>query len=216
MKIGVLGTGTVGQAIATRLCELQHEVCIGAREADNERAAAWAAHHGPTGRAGTFADAAAFGSIVFVCTAGHGAVAAVTAAADQLAGKVLIDLTNPLDQSGDGLKLFVGNDDSLGESIQRAVPQARVVKTLNTVNNAVMVDPARVPGDHVMFISGNDAAAKATASLLLEQFGWKPASVIDLGDLSGARAQEAYLLLWVRLMKPLGGVNFNVAIRQGD
>ncbi len=216
MRIGVLGTGTVGQAIATRLCELQHEVFMGAREAGNERAAGWAAHHGPTGRAGTFAEAAAFGTIVFVCTAGHGAVDAVTSAAGELSGKVVIDLTNPLDHSGDALKLFVGNDDSLGESIQRAAPDAKVVKTLNTVNNAVMVNPSLVPGDHVMFISGDDDQAKATARLLLEQFGWPADSIIDLGDLTGARAQEAYLLLWVRLMKPLGGLNFNVAIQQAE
>ncbi|MBJ7472011.1 MAG: NAD(P)-binding domain-containing protein [Solirubrobacteraceae bacterium] len=215
MRIGVLGTGTVGQAIATRLCELQHEVCMGSREAGNEKAAAWAAHHGPSSSTGTFADAAAFGAIVFNCTAGRGSVAAVTSAAPQLAGKVLIDVTNPLDHSGDTTTLFVGNDDSLAESIQRAVPEANVVKTLNTVNNAVMVDPSLVPGDHVMFVSGDDEGAKATATLLLEQFGWPPERVVDLGDLTAARAQEAYLLLWIKLMKPLGGFNFNVAIQQG-
>ena len=212
MRIGVLGTGSVGLAIATRLCELQHEVLVGSRESGNAKGTAWAAHHGPTGRAGTFAEAAAFGSIVFVCTAGQGTVAAVTSAADELAGKVLIDVTNPLDHSGDSMKLFVGNDDSLGESVQRAVPAAKVVKTLNTVNNAVMVDPASVAGDHVMFISGNDDDAKRTAGLLLEQFGWPAERVLDLGDLTAARAQEAYLLLWVKLMKPLGGADFNLAI----
>jgi predicted dinucleotide-binding enzyme len=215
MRIGVLGTGSVGQAIATRLCELQHEVCMGARDPGNEKAAAWAAHHGPASSTGTFAEAAAFGSIVFLCTAGAGAVAAATSAADQLAGKPLIDLTNPLDHSGDTLRLTVANTDSLGESIQRAVPAAKVVKTLNTVNHGIMVDPASVPGEHVMFVSGNDADAKTTATLLLEQFGWPADRVLDLGDLTAARGQEAYLLLWIKMMKPLGGANFNVAISRG-
>lgn len=214
MRIGVLGTGSVGQAIATKLCELQHEVCMGSRETGNEKAAAWAAHHGPSSSTGTFAQAAEFGSIVFLCTSGSGAVAAATAAADGLAGKVLIDLTNPLDHSGETTTLFVGNTDSLGESVQRAVPAANVVKTLNTVNNGVMVDPGQLPGDHVMFISGNDDAAKTTAKLLLDQFGWPDERVLDLGDLTAARAQEAYLLLWIKLMKPLGGFNFNVSIAQ--
>ncbi len=214
MRIGVLGTGSVGQAIATRLCELQHEVCMGSREAGNEKAAAWAAHHGPASSTGTFAEAAEFGSIVFLCTAGSGAVPAATAAGGALAGKVLIDLTNPLDHSGATTTLIVANTDSLGESVQRAVPAAKVVKTLNTVNHGVMVDPAGVPGDHVMFISGNDDDAKETAKLLLEQFGWPQERVLDLGDLTAARAQEAYLLLWLKLMKPLGGTNFNVSIAQ--
>lgn len=216
MRIGVLGTGSVGQAIATKLCELQHEVRMGARDAANATAAGWVAHHAPSSSAGTFADAAAFGSIVFNCTAGHAAADVVSGVADQLAGKVLIDVSNPLDHSGDTLGLTVGNTDSLAESLQRAAPAARVVKTLNTVNAAVMVDPALVPGDHAMFISGDDEAAKATAKLLLDQFGWPEDRIIDLGDLTGARAQEAYLLLWVRLTRPLGGYAFNLELRQGD
>lgn len=215
MRIGVLGTGSVGQAIATRLCELQHEVCMGARDAANETATAWAAHHGPASRAGTFAEAAEYGAIVFNCTAGHASADVIAGAADQLAGKVLIDLSNPLDHSGDSMRLTVANTDSLAETLQRAAPAAKVVKTLNTVNASVMVDPASVPGDHAMFISGDDDAAKATARLLLNQFGWPDERILDLGNLTGARAQEAYLLLWVKLMKPLGGFNFNVEIKQG-
>lgn len=214
MRIGVLGTGSVGQAIATRLCELQHEVRMGARDAANETANAWAAHHGPSSSAGTFAEAAEFGAIVFNCTAGHASADVVAGVAPQLAGKVLIDLSNPLDHSGDTLRLTVANTDSLAETLQRAAPDAKVVKTLNTVNAGVMVDPSSVPGEHAMFVSGDDDAAKATARLLLNQFGWPDQRIIDLGDLSGARAQEAYLLLWVRLMKPLGGFGFNVEIKQ--
>lgn len=215
MRIGVLGTGSVGQAIATKLCELQHEVRMGSRDAANEAAAGWAAHHGPSSSTGTFAEAAEFGTIVFNCTAGQASVDVVSGAAEQLAGKVLIDVSNPLDHSGDTLRLTVANTDSLAESIQRAAPGAQVVKTLNTVNASVMVDPSLVPGDHAMFVSGDDDAAKTTARLLLNQFGWPDERIVDLGDLSGARAQEAYLLLWVRLAKPLGGFNFNVEIKQG-
>lgn len=214
MRIGVLGTGSVGQALATRLCELQHEVRMGSRDAANAAAASWAAHHGPSSSVGTFADAAEFGSIVFNATAGAASVDVVTGAAAQLAGKVLIDVSNPLDHSGDTLRLTVANTDSLAEQLQRAAPAAQVVKTLNTVNASVMVDPSLVPGDHAMFISGDDESAKATARLLLNQFGWPEDRIIDLGGLTGARAQEAYLLLWVRLMKPLGGYTFNVAIQQ--
>lgn len=215
MRIGVLGTGSVGQAIATRLCELQHEVRMGSRDATNEAATSWAAHHGPSSSVGTFAEAAEFGSIVFNATAGAASVDVVTGAAEHLAGKVLIDVSNPLDHSGDTLALTVANTDSLAEQLQRAAPAAHVVKTLNTVNARVMVDPSLVPGEHAMFVSGDDDTAKTTARLLLNQFGWPDERIVDLGDLTGARAQEAYLLLWVRLTQPLGGYTFNVEIKQG-
>ncbi|MBX7083935.1 MAG: NAD(P)-binding domain-containing protein [Nannocystaceae bacterium] len=213
MKIGILGTGMVGNTIGGKLVALGHDVTMGARAATNEKAAAFAQSHGPRARAGSFADAAAFGEIVFVCTAGAGTLEALHAAgAANLAGKVVIDVTNPLDFSkGFPPRLSICNDDSLGEQIQRAFPSARVVKSLNTVTCSVMVDAARLPGEHVMFVAGNDAAAKAEVTALLRDgFGWR--TVIDLGDIGQARGTEMYLPLWVRLYGALGTAEFNLAI----
>ncbi len=162
MKIGVLGTGMVGQTIATKLASLDHEVRMGSREAGNEKAVAWAKDAGGNASEGSFAEAAKFGELVVNCTAGVASVDVLTAAgADNLAGKVLVDIANPLDASqGFPPTLAFCNDDSLGERIQAAFPEARVVKTLNTMNHELMVDPARVPGEHAVFVSGDDADAK--------------------------------------------------------
>lgn len=213
MRIAVLGTGMVGQTIATKLVALGHEVMMGSRTADNEGATTWAAKAGITGSAGTFADAAAFGELVFNCTAGAASLQALEAAgADNLADKILLDLSNPLDFSkGFPPTLSVCNDDSVGERIQRALPRTKVVKTLNTVANPIMVDPSLLDGDHDVFVSGNDADAKATVSVFLrEQLGWR--SVIDLGDISTARGTEAWLLLWTRLYGALGHADFNLRL----
>jgi 8-hydroxy-5-deazaflavin:NADPH oxidoreductase len=199
MRIGVLGTGMVGRAISERLAGLGHEVRVGSRTARDD--------------AVVFADAARFGEVVFNCTAGTASLDALTAAgAENLAGKLLIDVSNPLEHTDAGTRLTVCNTESLGERIQRAFPDARVVKALNTMNCRVMVDPAGVPGDHVVFVCGDDEAAKAEATRLLGEFGWTPERVLDLGDLSAARGTEAYLLLWVRMMRPVGTWAFNVAI----
>ena len=148
----------------------------------------------------------------FLCTKGDGALAAAAAAKEALAGKVLIDVSNPLDFSqGFPPHLFVSNTDSLGEQLQRALPQTHVVKALNTMACDVMVDPARIGGDSDVFVSGNDEAAKATVSgLLREQFGWK--HVVDLGDITTARGTEAYLLLWTRLYGALKTADFSMRL----
>lgn len=136
-------------------------------------------------------------------------------AAAGLEGKVLVDVSNPLEFHDDGPPtLFVANDDSLGEQIQRALPGARVVKALNTMNADVMVNPSLVPGDHVAFVCGDDDAAKATVTALLGEFGWPAERVIDLGDISAARGTEAYLLIWLRLMGAMGGAHFNIAVQR--
>ncbi len=213
MKIGVLGTGMVGQAIAGKLAALGHEVKMGSRTADNAKAAEWVASAGASASQGTFADAAAFGEMVFNCTAGAGSLQALAAAgADNLRGKILCDVANPLDFSkGMPPTLSVFGDDSLGEQIQHAYPDTHVVKTLNTINCQLMVNPGKVPGDHVVFVSGNDAGAKSrVTSLLTEGFGWK--QVIDLGDITTARGTEAYLLLWLRLWGAVGSADFNITI----
>ncbi|MCU0454096.1 MAG: NAD(P)-binding domain-containing protein [Bacteroidetes bacterium] len=213
MKIAVLGTGMVGETIATKLAQSGHEVRMGSRTANNLKAAAWAVAAGAGGSAGTFADAAAFGELVFICTKGDGTLDALRAAgAASLAGKVLIDISNPLDFSkGMPPSLFISNTDSLGETIQRTFPEARVVKTLNTVNCRVMVEPSLIPGDHDMFMCGNDPQAKATVrTILTDWFGWR--HVIDLGDITNARATEQLLPMWVRLWGVLKSPNFNLHV----
>src|SRR5688572_28533364 len=134
MRIAVFGTGMVGETIASALVRLGHEVRMGSRTADNPKGRAWAEQAGTAASAGTFADAAGFGELAFNCTSGGGAVEAVSSAAAGLAGKILVDVSNPLDFSRGYPRLSVGNDDSLAEQLQRAVPTARVVKSLNTVN----------------------------------------------------------------------------------
>jgi hypothetical protein len=214
MRIAMLGTGMVGQTIGTRLIQLGHEVRMGAREATNAKAAAWAEAAGPRASHGTFADAAAFGELVFNCTLGAATLDALAAAgAAHLRGKILVDTSNPLDFSrGMPPTLFAGNTDSLGERIQAAFPDVKVVKALNTINAQVMVDPARVAGgDHDTFVSGNDAEAKArVVEILKGWFGWR--RVIDLGDITTARGTESYLPLWIRLWGALGTADFNVKI----
>lgn len=199
MRIGVLGTGMVGRAISGKLAELGHDVRVGSRQAGDDTV--------------TFADAAAHGELVFNCTNGAASLDALTAAgADNLDGKVLVDVTNALDFSGGGPALFTSTTESLGERIQAAFPGARVVKSLNTVNCNLMVDAASVPGDHVVFVAGNDDDAKARTRELLGEFGWPAERVVDLGDITGARATEHYLMLWVRLRGVVGGPNFNISV----
>jgi 8-hydroxy-5-deazaflavin:NADPH oxidoreductase len=214
MKIGIFGTGMVGGAIGNKLVSLGHEVKMGSRTANNEKAVAWAKAAGAKASQGTFADAAGFGELVFNCTQGAGAMDALKAAgADNLKGKILIDISNPLDFSkGMPPSLFAGNTDSLGERIQAAFPDTKVVKTLNTVTAEIMVNPGKIGGgDHHMFIAGNDAGAKSTVGEFLKtQFGWK--NLVDLGDITNARGTESYLLLWIRLWGSLKTGEFNIKI----
>lgn len=213
MKIGILGTGMVGKAIGSKLVQLGHSVKMGSRTSDNEKAAEWVKASGPGASQGTFADAAAFGEIVFNCTSGMASLEALKlAGAHNMDGKILIDVSNPLDFSkGMPPSLSVCNTDSLGEQIQRAFPQVKVVKTLNTMNCNIMVNPALVPGNHDVFVSGNDPAAKArTTEILKEWFGWK--TVIDLGDIATARGVEMILPLWIRLRGVFQSPNLNFRI----
>lgn len=218
MRIGVLGTGTVGRTLATKLASLGHEVVMGSREADNETALAWAREAGGHASQGTFEDAARAGQVVVNATAGAHSLEALGAAGHgNLEGKVLIDVANPLDLSrGMPPTLTVANDDSLGESIQRAVPGARVVKALNTVNADVMVDPDSVPGDHDVFVAGNDADAKAAVTSLLGEMGWPRERILDLGDITAARGTEMYLALWLRLLLVTGTPHLNIAVERAE
>jgi 8-hydroxy-5-deazaflavin:NADPH oxidoreductase len=201
MRVAVLGTGTVGRTIAGKLGELGHDVRVGSRTAGDDKV--------------TFADATAHGEVIFNCTSGAASVEAVTAGGEEsLAGKLVIDVSNPLDFSGGGPATFTDSTDSLAERIQRAAPSARVVKSLNTVTAALMVDPASVPGDHVIFVAGDDAGAKDEARALLGELGWPAERVVDLGDITAARAAEGYVMLWVRLMQALGTPMFSISINR--
>ncbi len=213
MKIGVLGTGVVGNTIGTKLVQLGHQVKLGSRTANNPKAAEWVQQNGKSASQGTFADAAAFGEINFNCTNGVASLDALKQAGEEnLRGKILIDIANPLDFShGMPPTLSVCNTDSLGEQIQRTFPDAKVVKTLNTVTCNVMVNPALVKGDHDIFVSGNDAAAKAQVSTILKEwFGWQ--SIIDLGDITTARSAEMLVGVWVTLMMKYQTPVFNFKV----
>ena len=200
MKIGVLGTGNVGRTIAAKLVELGHDVRVGSRTAKDD--------------AVTFADAAAHGELVFNCTAGDTSLEALRMAeADNLKDKTLVDVANPLDFSrGMPPILAVCNADSLGEEIQRSFPRSRVVKALNTVNCNVMVEPSVVPGEHDVFVCGNDERAKNEVRELLGNFGWPAERINDLGDITAARGTEMYLPLWLRLIGVTGSANFNIRV----
>jgi predicted dinucleotide-binding enzyme len=219
MRIGVLGTGMVGSAIGSALVRAGHQVRMGSRTKDNAKAQAWVTSAGEGASQGTFADAAAYGEVVFNCTAGANSLAAIEAAgAGNLRDKILIDVANPLDFSkGMPPTLTVHNTDSLGEQIQRALPETKVVKVLNTVNCRVSVNPSRVPGEHNLFLCGNDATARArVANWMSEWFGWPAGSCIDLGDITGARGTEMLLPLWVRLYSTFGtpDLNFRVIVAE--
>ncbi len=225
MKIGIMGTGMVGQILAGKLVESGHEVTIGTRDVARTLASANPGPYGnppyrewqkknPKVKLATFAEAAAHSEVLINATAGTGALPALQSAGEaNLNGKILLDLSNPLDFSkGMPPSLTVCNTDSLGEQIQRAFPKLKVVKTLNTVNAYVMINPRQVAGaDHHIFVSGNDASAKAkVVDYLKNWFGWK--EVIDLGDITTARGSEMLLPIWVRLFGVLQTPMFNFKI----
>ncbi len=217
MKIAVLGTGIVGKSISVRLAGLGHHVTLGTRSVEETLArdakdrygnppfGEWKKTHPEIGLK-DFTDVAKDAEIVFNCTFGMASINALTACgAEHLNGKIIVDIANPLDFShGMPPTLNPVNTDSLGEQIQNAFPGAKVVKTLNTMNAAVMVDPTIVKGDHNVFMSGNDAAAKEQTQTLLQSFGWKPAQIIDLGDITSSRGAEMVLPIWLRLLGNIG------------
>ena len=213
MQIGVLGSGVTAQTIGSKLIQLGHEVMLGSRDEANANAVAWAKDQtGQHALYGTFMNAASFGEIVFNCTLGSGSLAALEqAGAENLSGKILIDTSNPLDRSTDQWSLTVCNDDSLGEQIQRAYPETKVVKTLNTVNANVMVDPAKLLEQTHVFVSGDDIEAKAmVVRILRDWFGWK--QIIDLGGIETSRSVEMYVLLWHSLRNAISSQRFNIKV----
>lgn len=225
MKIAVIGTGMVGQALAGRLSVLGHDVVIGtrdvavtlARKAPDARGAMvlskWLESHSAV-RVLSFAEAGDHAELIINATGGMTSLDALhQVGANKLEGKVLLDVSVPLIRSTEKPPvLTVSNTDSVGEQIQRAFPGALVVKSLNTVWCEIMINPARLPGHHDMFIAGNAQSAKRTVTGLLEQFGWPADSIIDLGDITGARAMEMYSRLTFALAKQWGHFDFNLAI----
>lgn len=225
MHFGVLGTGVVGRTLATKLVTLGHTVTMGGRSAHGEAATAWVAAlaaqvgsgavaSGGTALEGTFADAARSGEVLVNATNGaHSLEALARAGEANLEGKVLLDVANPLDFShGMPPTLTVCNTDSLGEQIQRAHRGARVVKTLNTVNADVMVNPAIVPGNHTIFVCGDDAGAKETAASVLVELGWPRSDILDLGGITVCRGAEMYLPLWVAMRQATGTGHLNLHV----
>jgi len=210
MKIGILGSGDVGQAIGRGLVTLGHDVHLGSRAAANERALVWARAMGPKASVGTFADSASFGELVVLATLGIAADSALAIAGlERFRGKVVIDATNPLAVTpGVAPALAIAGEDSGGERVQRLLPEARVVKAFNTVGFPLMFRPELPGGPPDMFIAGNDAAAKAVVTDLLKGFGW---GAVDTGGIASSRYLEAMCLVWILSAATSG--NWNQAFK---
>jgi 8-hydroxy-5-deazaflavin:NADPH oxidoreductase len=224
VRFGILGTGVVGRTIAARLDGMGHEVMVGTRDPEGTASRAepdtygnppfsvWQEEH-PEVRLATFSEASAHGEMVVNATSGTVSLKVLELASEtNLNGKILIDISNPLDFSkGMPPTLSVSNTDSLGEQIQRRFPDAKVVKTLHTMNAYLMVDPTQLAGaDHTVFVCGDDAEAKAKVTELLQSFGWT--DIIDLGDITTARGTEMVLPIWLRLFGALQKPVFNFKI----
>jgi predicted dinucleotide-binding enzyme len=216
MRIAVLGTGVVGSTLGRAFVATGHEVRMGSRTAGNEKAVAWVEATGSGTSEGTFADAAAWAEVVVNATGGLVSVDVLTAAgADNLAGKVVLDVSNPLDFSaGFPPKVVQPDGRSLGELLASTFPDAQIVKTLNTMSADVMVAPRSLAGTHSVFVASDSADAKALAADLLHGFGWRSEEIIDLGGIAAARGLELYLPLWLSLMGSLGTAAFNVSVVQ--
>jgi 8-hydroxy-5-deazaflavin:NADPH oxidoreductase len=196
MKVGILGSGDVGQALGNGFVSRGHTVKIGAREATNEKAVAWAAKHAGKASAGTFRDTAAFGEMLVVATLWSGTENALSLAGkENFKGKVVLDVTNPLVfEPGKPPRLALGCTDSGGEQVQRWLPGARVVKVFNTVGFPHMIDPKFPGGPPTMFLAGNDPSARAAVADVCKAFGWE---TVDVGGIEGARLLEPLCILWV-------------------
>lgn len=219
MKVAVLGTGSVGQFIASKLVKLGHDVMMGSRTANNTKALAWRSAEGADALIGNFNDAATYAEVIFLCVKGEHALTALqTIASVNLAEKTLIDVTNPM--APGSTEIFhllpeLTNQNSLGEEIQKTFKDLKVVKSLNTVWGGLMADPRQLNnGDHSVFMSSNWDDAKLIVKDILIQFGWLEENIIDLGDISTARGTESYIHLWVkiRLMNGLNTNKFNIKL----
>lgn len=229
MKAAVFGTGIVGQVVAARLADLGHTVTIATRDVNKALArdqkdaygnppfSEWYQAKKSSITLTVYSNAAASSEIIFNCTNGQGSIEALNLAGNSnLKGKIIVDIANPLDFSkGMPPTLSPVNTDSLGELIQRTFPETKVVKTLNTMVCFLMVNPTLLQGDHSVFVSGNDLAAKNTTKEILKSFGWKESNIIDLGDITTARGTEQLVSLWVRLFGAFQNPMFNFQIVKG-
>lgn len=216
--LGVIGTGAVGQAIAVRAAEVGYSVVVGARTADSASLAPFAGRAGIS--TGAFADAARSAPLVVNATNGNISLDALRAAgADHLRGRVILDLANELHRAETGAVVpGASAENSLGLRIQQAFPESDVVKALNTMNNAVMIHPELIPGDHVVFLAGDSAAAKDRVRELLRSFGWREPQLLDLGGIDAAAATEMMMAIWLRVGSARGrdAPPFNWAIHSAD
>lgn len=215
-KIGVFGTGDVGRTIATKLVSLGYEVKLGSRTANNENAQKWAKENGANASAGTFEEAAKFGDMVFNCTKGDATLSVIKlAGVDNLSGKIVVEVSNPLDLSKGFPPTLLPeyiNTTSIGEEVQKLLPNAHVVKTLNTVNCALMTNPGLSSGDATMFVCGNDAQAKQEVTKILNQFGWE--DVLDLGEIISARGMEMFIAPWLRMFLATNNINVSIKVNR--
>jgi predicted dinucleotide-binding enzyme len=229
MKIGILGTGVVGQTIAEKVSQLDHQVMIGTRSKEKTLAkkekdtfgrppfSEWYNNNSKI-KFGTLSETASFGEFLVNATSGVGSIDALKIAGEaNLANKILLDIANPLDFSkGMPPSLTICNTDSLGEQIQKAFPETKVVKSLNTLTAYLMVTPSMLPETTNIFLNGNDADAKAEVKKLLTSFGWNTNDIIDMGDITTARGTEQLLPIWVRLWGALQTPMFNFKIVVGN
>lgn len=228
MKIAIIGTGTVGQTFASKLITLGHEVMIGTRNVaeklkstakdgyGNPPFAEWHTAN-PKVKLGTFEESASFGELILNVTQGGSSIQALTlAGAKNLKGKIVVDISNPLDFSKGmppSLIPELSNTNSLGEEIQKTFPEAKVVKTLNTMWCGLMVNPGMIAdGNHTAFICGNDADAKSKVKSLINEFGWKQENILDLGDITSSRGTEAILPIWLRIWGATNNGAFNMKV----
>jgi predicted dinucleotide-binding enzyme len=198
--VGVLGTGVVALTLVGRLSELGYEVWVGARTADSESLEPFAEIEGV--RTGSFEDAAGASELLINATNGRNSVSALSmAGADNLAGKPVIDVSNDLEPvEGDFARPMATIENSTGRRLQQEFPEAHIVKSLNTMNNKIMVNPSLVPGDHVVFVSGDHAGAKTRVTALLQSFGWRPQQIVDLGGIDTAVGPEMAMALWMKVV----------------
>jgi len=216
MKIAILGTGTVGVTIGSRLIELGHSVMMGSRTANNEKAQTFVSKHTNNALSGTFEQSAKFGEIIINATKGENSIEALKLVGKNLDNKIIIDVSNPLDFSNGMPPCLIphlSNTNSLGEEIQKTFPLSKVVKTLNTMWCGLMVNPIMINnGNHINFICGNDLEVKDKVKLLLNEFGWKNENILDLGDITSARATESVLPIWLRVYGATKNGAFNFKI----
>lgn len=198
-RVGVLGTGEVGRRLAAGFKDRGYQVMIGSRDSGKSELRDWLSADGRGIEVGTFAEAGAYGEVIVLAVLGAAAEEVIAeAGAQKFTGKVVIDAMNPLDFSG-GFppKLSISGDDSLGERVQRALPDAKVVKAFNTIGNPYFVDPSFSEGKPTMLIAGDDEGAKGTVSDVLKDFGWS--DIIDIGGIEGSRELEAICIVWVKI-----------------